>query len=226
MRVFFIGLFLGLLLQGCTQKYKLTNGQKISEKHILSEVFTLELNSPRTSFYKGENVNIQKETIKFEERNKIKFDQINQLEPRKLLMDYDPNNKPFFYYKISNGELTYHKVDQTNIFKPHETNQPLFTKEVNRIIELLETEKLAMKDIQTVLNLDYGIKAKYQGISDWMEEKAFLPQVLKTLEKDKKGKVFKSDTQKLSHLSYLSLVQNIGETKKVATLTYYKITLH
>ena len=226
MRIFFISLFLWLLLGGCTQKYKLTNGQKISEKEILSEIFTLELKSPRTSFYRGENVNIQKETLKYVAPNKTKFDQINQIESKKLLMDFDPNNKPFFYYKISNGELIYHKVDQTNIFKPHETNQPLFTKEVNRITELLETEKLAMKDIQTVLNLDYGIEAKYQGISDWMEEKAFLPEVLKTLEKDNKGKVYRSPTQKLSHLSYLSLVQNIGETKKVPIVTYYKITLH
>ena len=99
-------------------------------------------------------------------------------------------------------------------------------KEVNRIVSLLEKSIIKMDNIKDELNPDYGIGQQYFGVSNWTKENAFLPEVIELLVKGKKNKVFATKISEYPNTSYLSLIQNIGEMKKVETLNYYTITIH
>ena len=83
-----------------------------------------------------------------------------------------------------------------------------------------------MEHIKDELNPDYGIGQQYFGVVNWTKENVFLPEVIELLVKSEKNKVYTTEMAEYPTATYLSLIQNIGETLNVETLNYYTITIH
>ena len=226
MRTFLSYLFISFLLQSCATQYQLKDGTQISKKELVKKIKLVKNKLEKTGYYHDKIITIRKNTRENIEENQPFYDEVNDLKAEKLSEASKLGKRTVFYQKINNGYNVYYQVDQINIFKPNDINLSLYMKEVNRIVSLLEKSIIKMDNIKDELNPDYGIGQQYFGVSNWTKENAFLPEVIELLVKGKKNKVFATKIAEYPNTSYLSLIQNIGEMKKVETLNYYTITIH
>ncbi len=212
------------LYSACSTTYKLSDGTVIKEKEIISEIETFQTRDKALSNYRSPLVNIvelSKEMTEVNSKDLV----IDDLKLGTLRKATNSGKLIKFYYKTGYTFKKYYQPDMINVFQSNHINNNLFGEEVDRIINLLENGVITMAEIESNLNKEYGIKVQYFPPSSFAEASVFIPNVIELLKDKMLLRVYKTEKVDLDHVSYLSLIQNIGHVKEIGYVQYLSITL-